>query len=68
MIPKIPIRARNTFDIRSHGNEPSAGAQAGLDLIEGPSQRSFVREVLEEIAGEDDIHPPARAGQGCEQS
>ena len=55
MIPKIPILAGQVFDVRSHGHEPPSRLQAAPDFIERPAQCRLVGQVLEKIAGEDDI-------------
>src|SRR5579862_6765692 len=55
MVPKIPIAAPGELYVRAHGDKPAAGFQTTEHLLERPAQRRFIREMLEEVACENEI-------------
>ena len=54
VIPEIPVSTRDKLDIGAH-DQSAASAQRFVRLVECRAQGSFVRQVLEEIAGENKI-------------
>ena len=55
VVPEIPVGAGDAADVRAHGDEAAAGAEGALDLVECAGEGGFIGEVLEKIAGEDDV-------------
>src|ERR1039458_8357151 len=52
MIKKIPIQAREIFDVWPHRNQPSAWFQTAKRLAQRPLETFLVRQMFEKIAGE----------------
>src|SRR4051812_46098636 len=55
MVPKIPVFAGQEFDIRTETDDPSMRLQATPCLIQGPLQCILVRQMLEEVARENNV-------------
>ncbi len=55
VVPKVPVGAGDATDVWTHGDEPAAGAEGAVDLVEGAGKGGFIGEVFEKIAGEDGI-------------
>ena len=55
MIPEIPVGTWDKLDVWSHGDQSAALAQGSVCLVERPAQGSFVVQVLEEVADENDV-------------
>ena len=55
MIPELPVGAGQESDVWSHSDKQAAGLQRLICLIKGASEGGLVRQVLEEVAREDNI-------------
>jgi hypothetical protein len=55
MIPEFPVGAGQVFDVWAHGDEATAGGEAAEGFFEGFAESGFIREMLEEIAGENEL-------------
>ena len=55
VIPEIPVPAGEVLDVRAERDQASAWPQAASNLVERAAERGLVRQVLEEIAGEDHV-------------
>ena len=55
MIPEVPVGAGQEPDVWSHSDKQAAGLQRPMRLIKGASEGGLVRQVLEEITGEDGV-------------
>src|SRR3954453_3737980 len=55
MVPKIPVFARQEFNIRAETDNSSMGLHATPCLAQGPLQSILVRQMLEEVARENNV-------------
>ncbi len=55
VIPKIPVGSGEVADIGPEADEQPARLQAAAGLVDSPLNARFVREMLEEVAGEDHV-------------
>jgi len=68
VIPKIPVRALHELDVGTEGDEPAAGAQAAGRFAQRTAQGQLVGQMLEKVAGENDVERAVGSCQGAEQS
>ena len=55
VIPKVPVIAMQKFDVWPQANQSAAWLEASNGLIKRPQQMLLRRQMLEEIAREDDV-------------
>src|SRR5260221_4341158 len=55
VVPKIPIASREVADVRAQRDKAAARREAAPDLIQRPAERVFARQMLEEVAREDNV-------------
>src|SRR5690242_3506823 len=62
MVPEIPVLAASETDIRPNGEQPASVLQTTERLNQSPAERVFIRQVFEEIAGENHVQFPIGEG------
>ena len=64
VIEEVPILAGKEFDVGSEGYEAASGLEAAEGFGERGLEELFVGQVLEEVAGEDDVEGGVFEGPG----
>src|SRR5581483_4469906 len=65
MVPEIPVSAGGVFNIGPEGDENSTGLEVQISLFQRSTQSGFIRQVLEKVAGENNIEPCDFLRPGC---